>query len=297
MLPARTCLVENKALNKLKEAIEIEYYRYFQRQKEHSLHYSEYLRAKQLGIDLPEATQRYQAGFIHDEYDMVAQVLPPKDFTLPKGYFCFEKDFEDEYDVTNAHLLGALGEFKDQLFVPVWIESQFLGYSWTQLPKVTKVQICPGKEILRHSIRSGEIVCVESLTITVHTSDGKVFSSPVCMAVSCESHKGKYSWASEIVYVTRQARQRLDMANIWYHLGGFECEGDSYETQEYSFEQDLNAFWHELIGPHESLRQKLLSETWGLGDTWTKLVLTKEGSLEIFFENGKKECIHPAGNS
>jgi hypothetical protein len=62
MLPARTCLVENKAVKKLKEAIEVEYYRYFQRQKEHSLHYSEYLRAKQLGIDLTEATQRYQAG-------------------------------------------------------------------------------------------------------------------------------------------------------------------------------------------------------------------------------------------
>jgi hypothetical protein len=124
---------------------------------------------------------------------MAAQVIPPKDFALPEGHLCFEKDIEDEYAVTNAHLLGALGEFKDKPFVPVWIEPCFIGYSWTNLPKVTEVKINPGKEILRHSIRSGEIICVESLTVTVHTSDGKVFSSPVCMAVSSESHEGKYS--------------------------------------------------------------------------------------------------------
>ena len=68
MLPARTQVVENEALQKLKEAIEIEYYRYFQRQKEHSLSYSEYLRAKELGIELPEATPTYSIGLICSGY-------------------------------------------------------------------------------------------------------------------------------------------------------------------------------------------------------------------------------------
>ena len=48
MLPARTILVENAASIKLKEAIELEYYKYFQKQKNHALYYEEYQRAKEL---------------------------------------------------------------------------------------------------------------------------------------------------------------------------------------------------------------------------------------------------------
>jgi hypothetical protein len=297
MLPARTRLVENKALKKLKDAIEIEYYRYFQRQKEHDLYYSEYLRARELGIALPEASQKYMAGYIHDEYDMVAQVVPPKEFRLSNGYLCVEKDFDDEYAMTNAHLLGALGTFTDESFVPVLIESGYRGYSWANLPKVTKIDVKPGKEVLCHSIQSGDLVCVESLNISVQTSDGKTFSSDVPLAVAAEKPKGKYRWTTDVVYVTRDAQDHLDNVNIWYHLGGYSDEGDSYETQEYYFEKDLNEFWNELVGPHESLRQKLVNETHGLGDKWTKLVLTHEGSLEIFFKNGKREYIRPADNS
>ena len=297
MLPARTCVVENKALQKLKDAIEIEYYRYFERQKEHDLYYSEYLRARELGISLPEATQQYRAGLLQDEYDMVTQVIPSKDFRLSQGYLCIEEDLKDEYATANAHLLGALGAFENNPFVPVSIESGYVGYSWANLPKVTKAEVKAGKEILRSSIQSGDLVCVESLTITVQTSDGKTFSSPVSMAVFCEKPKGNYKWTTDVVYITRQAREQLDNTNIWYHLGGYSDEGDSYETQEYDFEKDLNEFWNELIGPYESLRQKLISETYCLNDKWTKLVLTQEGSLEIFFKNGKREFIRPAVNA
>jgi hypothetical protein len=294
MLPARTRLVENKALKQLKDAIEIEFYRYYQRQKEHSLYYSEFLRAKELGIDLPEANPKYLAGLLHDEYDMVTQVVPSKDFRLSQGYLFSEKCLDEEYAMTNAHLLGALGTFETNPFVPVTIESGYMGYSWTKLPKVTKVEVTPGKRKLCHDIQSGDLVCVDSLSITVQTSDGKTFSSPVPMAVSSEKSKTQYRWTTDIVYVTPEAKTKLDNVNIWYHLGGYSDDGDTFETQEYHFEKDIEAFWNELIGPHESLRQKLISETYGLGDTWIKLVLTKEGSLEIFFKNGKREYIRSA---
>lgn len=257
MLPARTRLVENKALKKLKEAIEIEYYRYFQRQKEHDLYYSEYLRARELGINLPEAKPRYQTGLLHDEYDMVTQVIPSKDFRLSQGYLFSEKCLDEEYAMTNAHLLGAFGAFETNPFVPVTIESGYMGYSWANLPTVTKVEVKVGKEILRNSIQSGDLVCVESLTITVQTSDGKTFSSPVEMAVSSDKHKGKYSWTTDVVYVTREAKERLDNVNIWYHLGGYSDEGDSFETQEYYFEKDLNDFWNELIGRTRAFAKNL----------------------------------------
>jgi hypothetical protein len=228
---------------------------------------------------------------------MADQVIPSKDFRLSQGYLFSEKCLKEEYAMTNAHLLAALGAFENNPFVPVSIESGYMGYSWTNLPKITKVELKAGKEKLSNSIQSGNLVCVESLTITVQTSDGKTFSSSVSMAVSCEKPKGKYNWTTEIVYVTREAKEQLDNANIWYHLGGYSDEGDSYETQEHYFEKDLNEFWNELIGPHESLRQELVSETGCLSDKWTKLTLTKDGCLEIFFKNGKREFIRPAANA
>jgi hypothetical protein len=295
MLPARTRLVENKALKQLKETIEVEFYRYFQRQKEHSLTYSEFLRAKELGINLPEAKPKYQAGLIHDEYDMAAQVIPPKDFRLSQGYVLIEKDFNnDEHTLANVHLLGALGE---SAFVPVTIESGYMGYSWTNLPKVTKVEVMPGKRKLCHSIQSGDLVCVDSLSITVQTSDGKTFSSPVPMAVASEKPRVQNSWVTDIVYVTPDAKAKLDNVNIWYHLGGYSDDGDTLETQEYYFEKDLEAFWNELIGPYETLRRKLMEQTFSLDDRWTKLVITKDGSLEVFYKNGKRDYIRPANPS
>ncbi len=69
MLPARTRLVENQAFKQLKTAIEMEYYRYFQKQKTHTLYYEEYLRARELGIELPQAAPQFEVGLmISDNY-------------------------------------------------------------------------------------------------------------------------------------------------------------------------------------------------------------------------------------
>ncbi len=220
MLPARTKLVENQALKKLKEAIEIEYYRYFQRQKEHTLYYDEYLRAKELGIDLPDATPKYNIGLICDEYGMAVEMTAPKDFKLSKGYLCFDKDMEDEYGQINVHLLAALGTFKEKPFVPVSIQSGYMGYSWAKLPKITSVNVVAGKERLRQMILNCDLVCVESLSIEVEASDGKKFVSGVSMAVVNEPPKGKYKWHNESVYITEAAHNELNNDNLWYHLGG-----------------------------------------------------------------------------
>jgi len=179
MLPARTRLVENKAYEQLKVAIELEFYKYFQRQKTHTLYYKEYLRAKELGIELPEAEPQFRVGVISSEYNEPAEIANPKNFKLKDGYLCFNGDCKDDKAETNAHLLAALGTFKDKLFVPVTIDSGYMGYSWTNLPKVTKVEVAKGKEKLRHGINCGEIACFDKLSITAHTSDGKTFISDV----------------------------------------------------------------------------------------------------------------------
>ena len=91
MLPARTRLVENAAFEQLKAAIELEYYKYFQKQKTHTLYYQEYLRAKELGIELPEAEPKFQAGLIWGECSEPVEVIMPKDFKLEDCYLCHER--------------------------------------------------------------------------------------------------------------------------------------------------------------------------------------------------------------
>ena len=296
MLPARTRLVENQAFEQLKAAIELEYYKYFQKQKTHNLHYDEYLRAKELGIELPEAEPQYQTGLIWGECCEPIEVVMPKDFKLQDCYLCFSKDFKDETAQANAHLLSAIGEFKENPFVPVTINNGYMGYSWTKLPKVTKVMVTKGAEKLRHSINCSEIACFDDLIITVHTSDGKKFSSNVDMAVVTEPPRGKYQWIDQLVCVTKDARNHLSSDNIWFHIGGFDLEGDSYDTQLYYFEKELDEFWNELVGPYESLRSELLSalgSRYGLYDKWQKITIAADNSLEILFKDGSKERVKP----
>jgi hypothetical protein len=300
MLPARTRLVENQAFEQIKAAIELEYYKYFQRQKTHTLYYEEYLRAKELGIELPEAEPQYRVGLISGESNEPVEIAPPKNFKLEDGYLCFDGDCKDDMAETNAHLLAALGEFKDKPFVPVTIGSGYMGYSWTKLSKVTKVEVSKGKEKLRHSINCGEIACFNKLAITVHTSDGKTFSSDVDMAVITEPPKGKYQWSEETVCVTKEARNHLSSENIWFHLGGYSDEGDSFDTQLYYFEKELQEFWNELVGPYESLRSEVISSLsghYGLHDKWQKITIFSDNSLEIVFKNGRRQRVNPPAES
>jgi hypothetical protein len=220
MLPARTRLIENQAFEQLKAAIELEYYKYFQKQKTHTLYYEEYLRAKEFGIELQEAEPQFKVGLISGEYNDPVEVTIPKNFRIEDGYLCFNDDCKDDMAETNAHLLAALGTFKDKPFVPVTIDSSYMGYSWTKLPKVTKVEVIKENEKLRHSICCGEIACFDKLVITVHTSDGKIFSSDVDMAVVTEPQKDGHQWSDETVCVTKGARNHLSPESIWFHLGG-----------------------------------------------------------------------------
>ena len=79
MLPARTRLVENKAFEELKAAIEIEGYRFIQRRGSHKLPFKEYKRARELGIKLPEAEPVFYAGLLSGDTPEPIEVTMPKE--------------------------------------------------------------------------------------------------------------------------------------------------------------------------------------------------------------------------
>jgi hypothetical protein len=116
------------------------------------------------------------------------------------------------------------------------------------------------------------------------------------MAVVTEPPRGKYQWVDQLVCVTKEARNHLSSDNIWFHIGGFDLEGDSYDTQLYYFEKELDEFWNELVGPYESLRSELLSalgSRYGLYNKWQKITIAADNSLEIVFKDGKRQRVNP----
>ena len=183
MLLARTRLVEDEAFEELKKALEMEAYRYLERRGHHRLPYKEYLRARELGIELPEAKPTFSVGLLSGgDPPAPVEVALPKDFPLAKCYR-FDPNFKDgeESDEANVHLLAALGKF-EKPFIPVSIHGRYDGYSWAKLPIIGKVEVSIGREFHSGWLWAGTLTCVDSIAITAHASDGRVFSSKVCMA-------------------------------------------------------------------------------------------------------------------
>lgn len=292
MLPARTRLVENEAYKQLLAALELEAYRHIQRRGHHTLPYKEYLRGKELGINLPEAKPTYTVGLLsYGDPPEPVEVTMPKDFPLAKCYR-FDPNFKDgmESDETNAHLLAALGTFEEP-FVPVDIRACYNGYSWAKLPTIQKVGVEVGKELLSQWLWSGKLSCMDSLKITARTSDGKTFSSTVCMAKSPTPAPEGPTWLEDLILVTPGAQQRLNSSEIWYHLGGWYDEGDTYDTQELAFSEDLERFWTNLIGPDEQLRRDFVRPTEGLKDSWQRITITPDGTVTLHFTDGTSKTL------
>jgi hypothetical protein len=291
MLPARTQLVENEAFGQLKAALELEAYRYLERRGHHRLPYKQYRRAQELGLALPEATPTFQVGLLSTcEAPEPVEVTRPKDFPLERCYR-FDPNFPGGTDVdeTNVHLLAALGQFPEP-FVPVSIRNEYDGYSWAQLPTIGKVTLTAGKQLHSTCVWTGTLTCVDGLAITAQTSDGKVFSSPVCMAKAPPPADASH-WCDDEVLVTREAEERLRPSEIWYHFGGWYDEGDTYDTQLYDFERELDHFWADLGGPDEQLRRSVMAALAGLKPAWKSVKVFASGKIRVQFKDRSARTI------
>ena len=293
MLPARTRLVENEALDQLKQALEREAYRYLQRRGHHRLPYKQYLWAREIGIELPEATPTFQVGLL-----ATGEAPEPVEVTMPEGLslercYRFDPDFPDgaDTDETNVHLLAALGQF-DEPFVPVSIRKEYDGYGWAKLPTIGTVTVTVGKTLHTASVWSGTLTCVDKLTITVATSDARKFSLPVCIAKAPPPEDAS-QWVDDHVLVTPAVQERLCASEIWYHFGGWYDEGDTYDTQLFDFERELDRFWMQLIGPDEQLRRAIHDTLQRIEQKWKFVKVFPGGKVRIRFDDGSVKNIRP----
>ena len=289
LLPARTEVVENAAFKELEAAIIKAAFQFLKYRGRHSLPYSEFLRARALGIDLPEATPEYHEGTLCEGEGPAPVDIPRKDrkkmVPLSQSYrMPAEMEYDGEW--TNAHLLAALGEFpQDARFVPVVINKEYDGYSWADaVPLVRGVSVEASDEVIFSDyVGSGTISLVESITITAKTSDGKTFSSPVCMALDHEEH----------LLVTQEARTAIAASEAWYHLGGYYDDGDTYDSQAYSFEKDWERFWADAAGPHEHLRQEVTQLLLFQLKGWKEVRVTPDGAVKVIKDDDSEMTISP----
>lgn len=292
MLPARTCLVENEAYNTLLAAMELETFRYLHRRGHHRLAYKEYLRARQLGIDLPEATPTFRVGLLSNESPEPIEVTMPEGFPLSACYRLKDDVDGDETDEANVHLLAALGTFKEP-FIPVEIRREYDGYSWATLPTIGKVEFTAGKKLQESWLWSGQIACFDRIEITAHASDGKTFTSLVCMGIPPVGNAEENRFRDDTVYVTAEAQRVLSPSHIWHHLGGWSDDGDTYDTQESQFNQELDHFWARLVGPDEQFRRNLMDAVAGLKNNWKTITLSPNGTVRLVFKDGSKRTVRP----
>ncbi|MEX0776320.1 MAG: hypothetical protein WD042_11500 [Phycisphaeraceae bacterium] len=160
---------------------------------------------------------------------------------------------------------------------------------------IERVEVAAGKVIGKDWVWSGKLICVESLRITAHASDGRVFGSDVCMALLPETAREERNlgFPDTEVYVTWAARKRLSDTDLWYHLGGYNDDGDPWDTQQCDFARQLAAFWTQLMGPDEMQRQRLLEPTNDLTRNWCTITLGHTGQVTIHLKNGKKKVLVP----
>lgn len=92
--------------------------------------------------------------------------------------------------------------------------------------------------------------------------------------------------ATDLVLVTPEGQERLRASEIWHHLGGWSDEGDTYETQCYEFEEELERFWMQLVGPDEQLRRHIARTLKRIQPAWRTVSVSHDGTVHIEFKDG-----------
>jgi hypothetical protein len=191
------------------------------------------------------------------------------------------------YARDNTHLLAALGDLPRR-FVPVWIEDKYDGYSWAKLPTVEDVRVKEGKNLYRASVR-GHIYleCVDSLVITVQTSDDRKLSGNVCLAAGVP-----ITWSggggTQTIYVTPEAHTRLVPANVMAYLGV--AYNDPTAARYLVMLGDL---WLLYNSHEEAIRQTIADHLDRFSWEWETITRIDSVGLEVEMPSDRSVILYP----
>ena len=111
----------------------------------------------------------------------------------------------------------------------------------------------------------------------------------VPQAGQCEPISG----SDLVVCVTPEAQNRLRPSEIWYHFGGWYDEGDTYDTQLEQFEEELDRFWANLVGPDEHVRTQILLSLRAIRRPWRSVTAVRDGTVTIHHQDGSVKTLQP----
>ncbi|PKP94699.1 MAG: ATP-binding protein [Alphaproteobacteria bacterium HGW-Alphaproteobacteria-16] len=194
VLPARKEMVENSALKELRAAVEGTLYRAIAQESEHRLPFRHWHRAKEIGIDLPEATiclHAWVARTAERERPIRGEPVTNTPMGIINEFLC---------DIEQA-AAQVLREGRELGFRPVRPLPAFEGYRWYDtLPRVTEIafNVVRDGESLRfdangldpHDWKSGRVPAI-TMNVTIDCSgetedDLVVHSFPLDMLVRCQ---------------------------------------------------------------------------------------------------------------
>ena len=66
-------------------------------------------------------------------------------------------------------------------------------------------------------------------------------------------------------------------------------DGDTWDTQLYDLEQELEQFWATIIGPAEYLRSKIRSCLYGVVKDWKKIIFEEDETITILYKDGTEK--------
>ncbi len=233
----------------------------------------------------------YEVGLLaEDRWVGPAYIEVPDGFPMKRCYRMNpDKMGGDPTDAANAHLLAACGNLKTP-FVPVrpgWGQDASV---LAELPTITKVEVASGEVLHEGKVWCGKMTCVESITITVHTSDGWAFSSQVPMAVAPPGSEG--ACKPYDVLITPEARND-GLEAAWYLLGGISDQGDTEDTEQERFDEEWCRFWAAVDGPDEPLRLAVLKALQGIEGRPHAVTASSTGVVTVRYEDGREKTIKP----
>ena len=296
ILPARTGLVHNKARDRLGIEIEKAVYERYASQRSHDLAVVHWERAKELGIDIGEASPRvvlpFHEGDTFHDYNHVdvgdPVVTEDTKFTIEdvEGNLIENgEDLEDDKESLILRLLNIQG-IKVAKVTPGYER-----YSWADgFVKLERVSINIGEDYFEGEVQGSTLCCVADITFKAEFSDGRVEEGDLPFSPDVDGEVCS-SWDSQLA-ITPVGIKEAPYNLVWLSIGGWDEETD-WDTAQKQFEEEYEDFCDQLIGPNEASRRRIFdkvqSNLWGLEggadrQTWEKVEVDSKGNVKVFYE-------------
>lgn len=290
MLPARTRFVEDQAYAKLKLEVERLLYQYVAAFPTHTLPHESWLRAKELGIELPESAPVYRVGTDvsergnHEpEQEQIAFRSLSKSVTDESVVWVFDDDeliygpdeegenvarhnSDMETGILHSVLLAEptteeTEDGSEKSLCVISIPPAYRGYSWASKPgRVRGITIRAKNELDSSRPGYASLRVFEELDaeiVTEETVDGETRPVTYKTPLSC-------CWlgADDEIAIRKEnlLDQRGELCDLFWLAGGFDDDIPDWEKQQDDFWEEVQQLRDGFVNEYETLRRNLIDK-------------------------------------